>query len=88
MNRTGMAIVVGTVFCMSAAAQSQTGAQAGAQTSGQTSLEASQTPAQASGSGHGRGVGPERPGKRFIGEWHGLQCRTQFANRLKEVQAG
>src|SRR2546426_1306318 len=50
MNRTGMAIVVGTFFCMSAAAQAQTGAQAGAQASSQTSVQAGQTQAQASGS--------------------------------------
>jgi hypothetical protein len=50
MNRTGMAIVVGTFFCMSAAAQPQTGAQAGAQGSGQASVEAGKTQAQASGS--------------------------------------
>jgi len=46
MNRAGMAIVVGTFFCMSAAAQAQTGAQA----SSQTSVQAGQTQAQASGS--------------------------------------
>src|SRR2546427_5138914 len=50
MNRAGMAIVVGTFFCMSAAAQAQTGAQAGAQASSQTSVQAGQTQAQASGS--------------------------------------
>lgn len=50
MNRVGMAIVVGTFFCMSAAAQSQTDAQAGAQSSSQTSVQAGQTKAQASGS--------------------------------------
>jgi len=50
MNRTGMAIVVGTFFCMSASAQSQTGAQAGVQSSNQTSVQAGQTQAQASGS--------------------------------------
>ena len=50
MNRTGMAIVVGTFFCMSASAQSQTGAQAGVQSSSQTSVQAGQTQAQASGS--------------------------------------
>src|SRR3989449_6776280 len=44
-----MAIAVGTLFCLSAAAQSQTGAQAGAQTSGQASVQAGQTQAQASG---------------------------------------
>jgi hypothetical protein len=49
MNRAGMAIVVGTLFCMSAAAQAQTGAQAGAQSSGQASVQAGQTQAQASG---------------------------------------
>jgi hypothetical protein len=49
MNRTGTAIVVGTFFCMSAAAQPQTGAQAGAQGSGQASVEAGKTQAQASG---------------------------------------
>src|SRR5712691_7528342 len=49
MNRAGMAIVVGTLFCMSAAAQSQTGAQAGAQSSSQASVQAGQTQAQASG---------------------------------------
>src|SRR5260370_32797613 len=47
MNRIGMAIVVGTFFCFSAAAQAQTGAQAGAQSSSQTSVQAGQT--QASG---------------------------------------
>src|SRR5882757_2711182 len=40
MNRTGMAIVVGTFFCLSSAAQSQTSAQAGAQSSSQTSVQA------------------------------------------------
>src|SRR6266481_4168950 len=49
MNRAGMAIVVGTLFCMSATAQSQTGAQAGAQSSSQASVQAGQTQAQASG---------------------------------------
>ena len=49
MNRAGLAIVVGTFFCLSAAAQSQTGAQAGAQSSSQTSVQAGQTQAQASG---------------------------------------
>lgn len=49
MNRTGFAIVVGALFCLSASAQSQTGAQAGAQTSGQASVEAGKTQAQASG---------------------------------------
>jgi hypothetical protein len=49
MKRVGMAIVVGTFFCISAAAQSETGAQAGAQSSSQASVEAGQTQAQASG---------------------------------------
>src|SRR5712691_1395091 len=49
MNRAGMAIVVGTLFCMSAAAQSQTGAQAGAQSGSQASVQAGQTQAQTSG---------------------------------------
>jgi len=49
MKRAGMAIAVGTLFCLSAAAQSQTGAQAGAQSSGQASVQAGQTKAQASG---------------------------------------
>ena len=50
MNRTGLAIVVGALFCFGAAGQSQTGAQAGAQGSGQASVEAGKTQAQASGS--------------------------------------
>src|SRR3989475_11862540 len=45
MNRAGMAIVVGTFFCMSAAAPSQTGAQS----SSQASVQAGQTQAQTSG---------------------------------------
>src|SRR3979490_443818 len=49
MNRTGFAIVVGALFCLSAAAQSQTGAQAGAQSSSSASVEAGRTQAQASG---------------------------------------
>ena len=49
MDRIGMAIVVGTFFCVSAAAQLQTGAQAGAQSSSQASVQAGQTQAQASG---------------------------------------
>jgi hypothetical protein len=48
MNRTGFAIVVGVLFCLSASAQSQTGGQAGAQTGGQASVEAGKPPAQAS----------------------------------------
>jgi len=47
MKCAGMAIAVGTLFCLSAAAQPQTGAQAGAQGSGQASVQAGQ--AQASG---------------------------------------
>jgi len=47
MKCAGMAIAVGTLFCLSAAAQPQTGAQAGAQGSGQASVQAWQ--AQASG---------------------------------------
>jgi type IV secretory pathway VirB10-like protein len=43
-----MAIVVGILFSLSAAAQSQTGTQAGAQASGQTSVEAGKTQAQTS----------------------------------------
>src|SRR5437660_1996929 len=49
MNRAGMAFVVGAFFCMSAAAQPETGAQAGAQSSSQASVQAGQTQAQASG---------------------------------------
>src|SRR3981081_3832686 len=49
MNRTGLPLVVGALFCLSAAAQSQTGAQAGAQSSSSASVEAGQTQAQASG---------------------------------------
>jgi hypothetical protein len=49
MNRTGIAIAVGALFCLSSAAQSQTGAQAGAQSGSQASVEAGKTQAQASG---------------------------------------
>jgi hypothetical protein len=49
MNRTGMAILVGTFFCMSAVAQLQTGAQGGAQSSSQASVEAGKTQAQVPG---------------------------------------
>jgi hypothetical protein len=45
MNRTGLAIAVGVLFCLSARAQSQTGAQS----SSQASVEAGQTQAPASG---------------------------------------
>jgi hypothetical protein len=45
-----MAIVVGFLLPLTAAAQSQTGAQAGAQASGQTSVEAGKTQAQTSAS--------------------------------------
>jgi hypothetical protein len=50
MNRAGMAVIVGVLFSLSAAAQAQTGAQAGAQASGQTSLQAGNTQAQTSAS--------------------------------------
>src|SRR5258708_28269437 len=49
MNRTGMAIVVGTFLCVSAAAEVETGAQGGAQSSSEASVQAGQTQAQASG---------------------------------------
>src|SRR6266851_2847009 len=74
MNRTWMAIVVGTFFCLSAAAQSQTSAQAGAQSSSQTSVQAGQTQAQASGSAsastaasaqNGQASGPVASGTAF-----------------------
>src|ERR1700731_346618 len=45
MNRTGLAFAVGALFCVSAAAQSQTGAQSNSQ----ASVEAGQTQAQTSG---------------------------------------
>jgi hypothetical protein len=45
MNRAGIAIAVGALFCFGAAAQSQTGAQS----SSQASVEAGKTQAQASG---------------------------------------
>ncbi len=48
MNRAGLAMVVGSLFCVSAAVQAQTGAQAGAQTSGQATVEAGKTQAKAS----------------------------------------
>ena len=50
MNRPGLAIVLGAVFGLSTAAQSQTVAQAEAQSSGQTTVQAGKTQAQASGS--------------------------------------
>jgi hypothetical protein len=49
MNRTGFLVAVGALFCLSSAAQSQTGAQAGAQSSSQASVQAGQTQAQVSG---------------------------------------
>jgi len=51
MNRIGYALLGVTLFALSAAAQSQTGAQAGAQTSAQGNAQASKQGAQASGSG-------------------------------------
>lgn len=49
MNQTRVAFVVGTLFCMSAAAQAQTAAQAGTQTNTQASVQAGQKQASASG---------------------------------------
>ncbi len=63
MNRAGMAIVVGTLFCMSAAAQSQTGAQAGAQSGSQASVQAGQTQAQASGNASASTSAPAQNGQ-------------------------
>lgn len=51
MNRIGFALLGVTLFALSTAAQSQTGAQAGAQTSTQANAQASKQGAQASGSG-------------------------------------
>jgi hypothetical protein len=51
MNRIGYALLGVTLFALSTAAQSQTGAQAGAQTNGQANAQASKQGAQASGSG-------------------------------------
>jgi hypothetical protein len=55
MNRAGIAIAVGALFCFGAAAQSQSGAQAGAQSSSQASVEADKTQAQASGNASASG---------------------------------
>src|SRR5713101_4774313 len=55
MNRAGMAIVVGVFFCMSAAAQSQTGAQAGAQSNSQASGNASASTAASTQNGQANG---------------------------------
>src|SRR5260370_1821725 len=49
MNRTGIAIAVGALFCLSAAVQAQTGAQAGAQSHSQTLVQSGQTQAQPPG---------------------------------------
>jgi hypothetical protein len=51
MNRIGYALLGATLFALSTAAQSQTGAQAGAQTNAQGNAQASKQGAQASGSG-------------------------------------
>jgi hypothetical protein len=51
MNRIGYALLGVTLFALSTAAQSQTGAQAGAQTNTQGNAQASKQGAQASGSG-------------------------------------
>jgi hypothetical protein len=51
MNRIGYALLGVTLFALSTAAQSQTGAQAGAQTNAQGNAQASKQGAQASGSG-------------------------------------
>src|ERR1051325_8372759 len=48
--RPGISIVVGALFAVSAAAQSQTGAQAGAQAGWQASVQAGKTQAQAGAS--------------------------------------
>src|SRR6267378_490331 len=63
MNRTGFAIAVGALFCLSAAAQSQTGAQAGAQSSSQASVQAGQTQAQASGNASASAAASARNGQ-------------------------
>ncbi len=63
MNRAGMAIVVGAFFCMSAAAQAQTGAQAGAQSSSQASVQAGQTQTQASGNASASAAASARNGQ-------------------------
>src|SRR5712692_6657385 len=47
MHRTGIALLVGTLFAASAAAQSPAGAQAGSQASSQTSVQANREGAQA-----------------------------------------
>jgi hypothetical protein len=51
MNRIGYALLGVTLFALSTAAQSQTGAQTGAQTNAQANAQASKQGAQASGSG-------------------------------------
>jgi hypothetical protein len=63
MKCAGMAVAVGTLFCLSAAAQSQTGAQAGAQSSGQASVQAGQTQAQASGNASAASAASEQNGQ-------------------------
>jgi hypothetical protein len=50
MYRLGISIVVGALFAMGAAAESQAGAQAGAQAGGQASVQSGDTPAQAGAS--------------------------------------
>jgi hypothetical protein len=67
MNRTGFAIVVGALFCLSASAQSQTGAQAGAQTSGQASVEAGKTQPQASGNSSASSSVSAQNGQAYAG---------------------
>ena len=50
MDRMGISMVVGALFAVGAAAQSQAGAQAGAQASGQATVQAGHTQAQAGAS--------------------------------------
>jgi len=87
MNRTGFAIAVGALFCLSAAAQSQTGAQAGAQSTSQAAVQAGQTQAQASAM-HRRQPRVRRTGRRTV---HWLLARRSCAlsrQSIRKVQAG
>jgi hypothetical protein len=63
MNRAGVAVIAGTLFAASVAAQTQSGAQAGAQASSQTNVESNKQGAQASTSGSASATGVVQPGQ-------------------------
>lgn len=90
MYRTGITMVVGALFAVGAAAQSQAGAEGGAQANGQASVQAGRTQAQGSASSQTSAGATAQNGQANAGLANGTAFNAELAAPLdsKKVKPG